>query len=180
VLRELQWIGDDAAVAAIGGALADAKLCATAAAALLAIAEDKATSDKAAEQLRAAWPKAEGTCRLTVLHALATLRDGKATGIFREAIGAPDVDLRLTAAWALAQVADAGSAASLLKLADAEPSFERIKAAGACMLMAERLAAAGRKDAAAHIYLHLRDSRTAAHESHLRDSAGKALQGLSQ
>ena len=69
---------------------------------------------------------------------------------------------------------------SLIIGADAEPSFDRIKAASACMLLAERLVAADKKNVAADIYTHLRDTRKAAHESHLQSSADKALQALLQ
>ena len=76
--------------------------------------------------------------------------------------------------------AEVARAEARLKLADAEPSFDRIKAASACMLLAERLVAADKKNVAADIYTHLRDTRKAAHESHLQSSADKALQALLQ
>ncbi len=173
LLRELQWVADAGAAAALGAVLIDSQLCADAVGALVAIG-----GDESAEQLRAAWPKAEGAPRLTILHGLAALRDPAAKDIFRAALGSSDVNLRLTAAWGLAQIADAASARALLKLADAAPSFERIKAASACLLLAERLAAAGNGKAAAQVYAHLRDTRQAADERHVLEAAGKALAAI--
>jgi hypothetical protein len=173
LLRELQWVGDADAAAALGAVLIDPQLCADAAGALLAIG-----GEAAAEQLRAAWPKAEGACRLTILHGLAALRDPAAKQIFGAALRSSDENLRLTAAWGLAQVSDAESAGALLKLADAAPSFERIKATSACLLLAERLAAAGNRKAAAQVYTHLRQTRQAADERHVREAADKALAAI--
>ncbi len=178
----MQWIADAQAVAAVGAVLTDSRLGADAAAALVAIG-----GDAAAGQLRAAWPKSEGASRQTILHALAALSHAGARrvglDVFRAALGLPDVNLRLIAAWALAEAADADSAGALLKLADAPladsgPSIERIKATSACMLLAERLAAADNKKVAAEVYRHLRDTRQAAVEQHVRDAAGKALAAL--
>jgi hypothetical protein len=93
------------------------------------------------------------------------------------------VNLRLIAAWALARAADARSADALLKLADAQPaengpSMERVKAASACLLLAERLAAAGNKEVATDVYRHLRSTRQADAERHVREAAERALAAL--
>ncbi len=181
-IRELQWVADAEAAAALGGILSDSRLSADAAAALAVIG-----GEAAARQLRAAWPKAKEASRATILHALASVCDGSAKdsdlGVFRAALALSDVNLRLIAAWALARAADARSADALLKLADAQPadngpSTERVKAASACLLLAERLVAAGNKEVAAEVYRHLRSSRQAATEQHVRDAAERALAAL--
>jgi hypothetical protein len=173
LLRELQWVADSDAAGALGAVLVDPELCADAAGALVAIG-----GDAAAEQLRAAWPKAEGARRLTIVHSLAALRDPAAKDIFRAALDSSDANLRLTAAWGQAQVGDSASAGALLKLADTALSFERIKATSACLVLAEHLAATGNRKAAAQVYMHLRDTRQAADERHVREAAGKALAAI--
>jgi hypothetical protein len=173
LLRELQWIGSADAATALGAVLIDRQFSADAAAALVAIG-----GEAAARELRAAWPKAEGAPRLAILHALAQLRDPQANDLFRGALGSSDEPLRLTAAWGLAHLGLADSTAALLKWADAATSFERLKANGTCLLLAERLAADGNRRAAAQVYAHLRDKRQAADERHIREAAGKALAAL--
>jgi hypothetical protein len=177
LLRELQWVGDREAAATLGGLLNDPQLCADAAAALLAIG-----GQSAAEQFRTAWPKAQAgssaACREAILHGLAAVLDPASKDILRAALSSSEATLRLTAAWGLAQMADADSAGALLKLADGTSSFERVKAMSACFLLAERLAAAGNRPGAARLYRQLRDARQAADERHVREAADKALAAI--
>ena len=167
--QELQWAGGKEAIPALGKLLLDESLVEPAAMALVAIGEG------AAEQLRAALPKAKGKCRLNVIQGLGAVEDAPSAAALREALGDADREIRLAAGWALARIGDAGSVDALLKAADAEPGWERIQAAKHCLVLAERLAAAGNKDAAAKIYKHLRDTRSDPTEKYLRDAAEKAL-----
>jgi HEAT repeat protein len=170
--RELQVAGGDQAAKALGGLLLDEELCSYAAAALAAIREG------AAEQLRRALPKATGPCRLAIVQNLGVLRDGKSFNAFREALSDGDREVRLAAAWALAQLAQPSAVDLLLKAADVTPGYERIKATQAALVLAENLAAAGNKREAIRVYTHLRDTRTDRAEQYVRDAAAKALAGL--
>jgi HEAT repeat protein len=171
-VRELQSIGDTSAVPALARLLTDEALCAPAAAALLSI------NDGVAEPLRAALPNVTGKCHLVVLQSLAVLKDLPSADAFRTALSDPDREIRLTAAWGLAQLSDASAVDLLLKAAGVDASYERIKATQACLLLAENLAAAGHKPGVIKIYSHLRDTRTDPKEKYIRDLSIKALARL--
>jgi hypothetical protein len=62
-----------------------------------------------------------------------------------------------------------------MKAADVEPGWERIQATKNCMVLAEKLVAAGKKSDAAKIYKYLRDTRKDPSEKYVRDAAEKAM-----
>jgi hypothetical protein len=167
--QELQWAGHKEAAPALGGLLLDENLCDPAGMALVAIV------DGAAEQLRAALPKAKGRCRLVVIHSLAALGDRESAAALVEALTDPDREVRLAAGYGLAKMGSGRASEALLKAADAEPGWERIQATKHCLLLAERLVAAGRRRQAARIYRRLQETRTDASEQYVRDAAAKAL-----
>lgn len=169
VVRQLQVAGGKEVVEPLGKLLTDEELAEPAAQALLAIKVG------AAEQFRAALPKAEGKALLVVAHALGTLRDAESAAGLRKLAADKDLDVRLTVLWALANVGDAGSVDTLIKATDVE-GRERIKAASACLLLAERLKAAGKKKEATKLYEHLRDKFTADNEGHVREAAKRGLE----
>ncbi len=172
LIRELQVAGDREVAATLGKFLTDEELCSYAAAALVAI------GDGAAEQLRKALPKANGKCRLILVQNLGVLRDAASLGALKQAANDADREVRLTAVWALARIGDPGSLDVLLKAADAPPSFERVKATQACLLLAENLMAAGKKNEAAKIYTYLSTTRTDPAEDYVRKIARQAMAGI--
>jgi HEAT repeat protein len=169
LIRQLQVAGGKEVVGALGKALLDPELCEPAAQALVAI------GDGAAEQLVPALARVKGKSRLTVVQNLGVVRGAQATDALRQAVGDADRDTRIAAAWALANIGDAGSAAVLLKAADSHQDWERIQETKACLLLAEKLLAAGKKSQAAEIYAHLRDTRTDESERYVRGVAARAL-----
>jgi len=169
LIRQLQVAGGEEAVKTLGKALLDAALCDWAARALVAI------GGSAADRLRDALPQVKGKCRLMILLALGALADTKAVSAFRTAVAGTDPGTQLAGAWGLARLADADSADALLKAADARSGWERIRLTDACFLLAENLAAAGKKAPAARIYTHLRDTRTRPSEVHVRKAAERRL-----
>lgn len=168
LVRELQVAGVEEVTETIGRLLTDEELCEPAAQALVAI------GDGAAEQLRKALPKVKGKCRLTIIQNLGMVRDGKSIRALKKALRDGNRQFRLAAAWALANIGDEGSVDALLKAAEAE-GWERIKATKVCLLLAEKLLAADRKNEAVKIYKHLQDTRTNPAESYVRDAAKSAL-----
>ncbi len=165
LIHELQVAGGREAVESLGNVLTDEDLCEPAAQALVSI------GDGAAEQLRQALPKAKGKCRLTILQNLGVIRDTKSVGALKKAVSDEDEAVRMAAVWALANIGDSGSADTLLKTADKAEGWERIQATKACLLLAEKLGAAGSKSEAARIYKHLRDTRTDSAEHYVSDAA---------
>lgn len=167
--QELQWAGRREAVAGLGKLLLDEDLVDPAAMALVAI------KDGAAEVLRAAVPQAKGGCRLVVIHSLAALADAASAAIFKEALKDPDREVRLAAGAGLANIADATAADMLLKAADGAEGWERIQQTKHCLVLAEKLVAAGNKSAAATIYKRLRDSRSDPSEAYVHEAAERGL-----
>jgi hypothetical protein len=169
LLRELRAIGGQEVVSAVGKQLLDDELCADAAQTLLTV------GDGVASQFRGALEKSKGRNRSTILQALGVLRDTASAAALKAALTDEDPDARRTAAWALANLGNASSADALIQSADSAEGWKRTEATKACLLLAERLAATGRKPQAARIYEHLRDTRKDPTERHVREAAERAL-----
>ena len=167
--QELQWAGGREATAALGKLLTDYALVEPATMALSAIQEG------AAEQFRAALPKAKGKCRLNIVDGLAALGDARSADAFKEALGDPDREVRIAAGAGLANTGDPRVADALMKAADVGPGWERIQATKHCLVLAEKLMAAGNKAEATKIYNHFRKTRRDASERYIREAAEAAL-----
>ena len=63
----------------------------------------------------------------------------------------------------------------VIQAADTRAGWERIQATKHCLLLAENLATAGRKNEAAKIYQHLVKTRTDPAEAYIREAATRAL-----
>jgi len=169
LIRQLQVAGGKEVVSALGKMLEDDELYEPAAQALAAI------GNGAAEQLRNALPKVKGKAKLTIIQNLGVVRDAESSGTLKKALGDDDREIRLAAGWALANTGDAGSVDLLLKAADADGIYERATATRACLLLAERLLEAGRKEPAVKIYTNLRDTHSGPDEAYIRAAAEKGL-----
>ncbi len=86
-----------------------------------------------------------------------------------------DREIRLAAGWGLARMGEAGAVDALIKAAGVPDGWERIQATKHCLVLAEKLTAAGNRAEAGKIYTYLRDSRKDTHEKYVRDLAEKAL-----
>lgn len=172
ILQQLQVCGDGRATAKIGKLLLDDDVCEEAALALVAIGKG------AVEQFRAALGKASGKARLNVVQNLGVLRDADSLRALRNLVGDSDAAVRIAAAWGLANLGDTGSFDLLLRAADERTDWERIQATKACLMLAEKALADGKKDVAARIYKHLSETRKDASESYIREAAAKALAAM--
>jgi len=168
LIRQLQVAGGREVVPTLGKLLHDEELCEPTAQALVAIGSG------AAEQLRNALPEADGKCRLTIIQNLGVVRNRRSVGALNRALSDEDRDIRLAAAWALANIGDVRSMDALLKAADSQ-GWERIQATKACLLLAEKLLEAGKEKEAVRIYTHLRDTRSNPNERYVREAAKKGL-----
>jgi hypothetical protein len=103
------------------------------------------------------------------------LKVNNAAKRLRELVTTEDATLRQVAAWALANMADAGATALLLKVADTTQGHERTRQTSACLQLAENLLALGREKEATLIYRHLRDTRNDPAEAHILEAAERGL-----
>jgi HEAT repeat protein len=170
VVRQLELCGGPEVTPALGRFLRDDELSNDAAMALLAIRTG------AAEQFRAALADLVGPQRVAAIVALGTLRDAQSVDALRGAARRdPDPVARLEAAWALANLGDAASADAILAVAEDANGFDRDRASSACLLLAENMLAAGRRDQAVAIYRRLLDTRKEPVDAHVRAAAERGV-----
>lgn len=167
--QELQWSGRKEVTPALGKLLLDEELVEPAAMALVAI------RDGAAGQFRAAAPKSTGKRRRNILQGLGAVEDKESAGVLRAALRDSDPELRSIAGWGLSRMGDPDSIDLLIGAADSASGWERIQATKQCLVLAEKLETAGRKEGATKIYLHLRDTRTDQSEAYIRTAAAAKL-----
>lgn len=171
VAGQLQRIGGQEVVPALGKLLDDDDLCEPATQALVRIGES------AAVPLRKALPAATGARVVTIAQALGVLRDRASVPALQKLCTHADREARLTAVWALANIGDEGSVPLVLKASQSE-GYERIKATSACLLLAENLRAGGKKKEAEQIYRGLQQSHTEANERHIQQAVEQGLKAL--
>jgi HEAT repeat protein len=167
--QELQWAGRREACPALGKLLCDEDLSAPASMALVAI------GDGAGEQFRAALAAAKGSCKLNVVQGLGAVSDKQSAPALSALLTDEDREIRLAAGWGLARMGEASAVDALIKAAGVPDGWERIQATKHCLVLAEKLTAAGNRAEAGKIYTYLRDSRKDTHEKYVRDLAEKAL-----
>ncbi len=165
LVRELRTIAGPSEVGTLGKLVPDAELCEPVVQALLAIGQG------AADHLRAALPGVEGKCRITVIQGLGVLGAAGGLDAVRKALTDEDRDTRLAAGFALANSGEGSAADALLAASDVEAVWERDQMTNHCLLLAEKLIAAGKKGEAMKIYKQLRDSRTAPEDRHQKQAA---------
>jgi len=168
---ELETVGDKRAVPALAALLADPTVGPDAVRSLVAI------GDGAVEPLRRALAGAKGAMRLHLVQALGRMKDTASVPALKQAAEAKDDDLRITARWALATIGDAGSADLCLK-GVAAADWERVKAVKACLLLAETLAGAGNKRAAADLYGRLKRACPSDGDAYIRDACDRGLKAV--
>lgn len=170
LVEQLQGVAGREAAEKLGLLLGHEALCEPAAMALAAIG--------VAEPLRQALPEASSSCRLTILQVLASMADTESNPAFRAALDDADGAVRLAGALGLAKTGDAGSLDRLLKLAQARDIGERDLAVSAVLLLAENLAAAGKRAEALQVYRRLLETHTDDSDRHHRLAAQRGLLAL--
>lgn len=131
----------------------------------------------APEPLVAAAGRLSGGQKRSVLNALVALRHAPAAPVLRRAMADDEADTRIIAGFALARLGDPASVGLLLNACRGE-GWEGIQQARSALVLAERLAAAGRAADARRIYTHLRDKRTDEKDHYLRQAAERGLAAL--
>jgi hypothetical protein len=177
LIQQLQVAGGKEVAPALGKMLQDQELYEPAAQALVAIGNGAAEQSRKGclTALRNALPKVNGKMKLTIIQNLGVVKDTESVGALNNALGNDDREIRLAAGWALANIGDAGSVDLLLKAANVKGTYERNTATKACLLLAERLLEAGKKEPAEKIYTHLRDTRSGSDEAYICEVAKEGL-----
>ncbi len=171
--QELQWSGRDEACLALGKVLLDEDVTDAAATALAAIG-----GERAASQLRAAAKQATGKARLNLIDALAALAEPQSAATFKEALEDKDREVRIAAAVGLAKLGQPEATEPIFKAADSAEGWERTQITKACLVLAEKLAAVGKKADARQIYERLQTTRTGDSEKHIRKAAQLGLAAI--
>jgi HEAT repeat protein len=169
LVERLAEVGRDDAVPALAGLLGDEKVAGHAAAALEAIG-----TPAAGQALLRGLPTATADAKAGVVKALGSLRVAGAADAIRPHVTGEDKPLRMTALWALANVGDAGVAEALtVALENTKEAYERSRLQAWSLLLAQRLAVAGKADAA--VQLARRFAADAQTASNVRGAAARLL-----
>ncbi len=168
LVRQLQVCGTRTEIPALSRLLGEAELGAEATQAMLAIGGD------AGPAFCEAFERLPTTSRRALVQALLRAGGEPALPGLRRAADDADLAVRLTALQGLARLGDRPAIDRLLKAAEAQ-GFERIKAAAACLTMAETLIAGKHPGEAQRIYRYLYQTRTEPAERYLRDVAQKGM-----
>lgn len=172
LIRILQVCGDASVLPSLTPMLNDPELCDPAAAAMVSI------GGAASEHLRKALATATGRAKLAIVQALGGVSDPAAGDALLQAADDADTEIRLVAVWALSQNGVVGAIDVILKASDAAEPWPRTQATRAAFLLADTLAAAGKKPEATRIYKHLIGTRTDPKESHVRSAAEAGLAAI--
>ena len=173
VVRTLQNCADKSTTPALVPLLAEEDLADAAAQAMATLG-----GADAGPLLAKALPQAAGRAKVAIIQALGQVKDTSATEALTKAAADPDEAVRLTAVWALARGGEPAAIDPVLTAADATEAWPRGQATRAAFVLAESLAASGRKDQAATIYKRLLHARTGPHDEHVHAAAEQALAAL--
>jgi hypothetical protein len=171
--QELQWAGRDEACSALGKVLLDERISDAAATALAAIG-----GERAASQFLAAAAKAQGKVRLNLIDALADIARPQSADTFRGALKDENREVRIAAAAGLSKVGQADDADRLLQAAGSAAGWERTQLTKSCLVLAEKFAAAGKKEDAKRVYQRLQETRTGDSERHILEAAKRGLAAI--
>lgn len=172
LVSTLQTCGDKSVLPALAKLLSDEDLCDPAARAMVAIGGD------AAEHLRKALGSSSGQCKLSIVQALGDVKDEKAVDALITAASDSDETVKLTALGALARTGSPKGVETMIKSSPAGEGWATSQATRAAFVLAEGLAASGKKADAKKIYTHLRDTRKDPIDSHIREAAEEGLKSL--
>jgi HEAT repeat protein len=153
--QSLAVVGTDASLPALAELLKGEE---TVGIACLALSGQR--TPRAAEILRSALPGARGRARLQLIGALGNHQDASAVKTLADLARDPDADVAAAAILAISKMNGPDAHAAIVKLRKEAPSGLAGPVTEATLRMAEQLAAAGDRKAAADIYKELLASKT--------------------
>lgn len=143
ILKQLQIVGTDACVEAVGRFLLDEDLQEPATQTLVAIG-----SPDALARIRRAAKKAKGDRCVPLIMALGALADEESVQVVLKKSGSEDRDIRLVALYALANSGDVSVGAAFKDALLSDDAYERAEALSCTCLWIRRLAEKGDRDKA--------------------------------
>jgi HEAT repeat protein len=167
ICSKLKLVGSDASVKAVAALLLVPELVTAARDVLQAIPGDEAT-----QALRAALTRADGPTKVAVIQSLGLRYDEASVTTLRELLEDLASPVASAAAAALGEIGTIEAANALRAFHRRAPEALRPAAVDACLVCAEKLAAAGRKSDAAALYQLL---ATDAHPKHVQYAAKQGL-----
>jgi HEAT repeat protein len=171
IIRQLQMVGKDEAVACLQPYLQDERLCDPAARALI-----KVNSASAGNALLHALQNSQGTCRYSLVEALGDSRSAEALAAITPLAGSEDKKLKKLALYALASIGDPSSEAVLAKAAaESNFAYDPTNATTAYISYAQRLTENGQQAQAEKIAQVLLNTTTQEDQIHTRTAALKLL-----
>lgn len=147
ICRQLSLIGSAGCVPAVAELLTDEKLSHMARYALERIPDEEAVA-----ALREALGKTSGKVKVGVINSLGVRRDAKSVEALTALLADQDVEIASAAAASLGAIGTAEAAKALTEFQAKAPEKLQLAAADACLVCAERLAAAGNKAEAMALY----------------------------
>lgn len=147
ICRQLSLIGSAGCVPAVAELLTDEKLSHMARYALERIPDEEAVA-----ALREALPKTNGKVKVGVINSLGVRRDAKSVEALKALLADQDAEIAAAAAASLGAIGTVESAKALTEFQAKAPEKLQLAAADACLVCAERLAAAGNKAEAMALY----------------------------
>lgn len=147
ICRQLSLVGSAGCVPAVAELLPDEKLSHMARYALERIPDEEAVA-----AMRDALPKTSGKVKVGIINSLGVRRDAKSTAALVALLGDQDGEIASAAAAALGAIGTPEAAKALTDFQAKAPEKLQLAAADACLLCAERLAAAGNKAEAMALY----------------------------
>lgn len=147
VCRKLSIVGTEDAVPALAACLGDEELSHMARFAL-----ERMPYPAAAKAMRDTLPKVSGELKVGLINSLGRRRDADSTALLIPLLKAEDPKVAGAAAAALGKIATSPAAEALMAFRNDAPEGVRDAITDACLDVAARLFADGRKEAAARIY----------------------------
>ena len=171
IIRQLQIVGKDDAVACLQAYLNDERLCDPAARALI-----KVNSPAANQALLQALGNAQGSCRLSLVEALGDSRYREAAPVIAPLAASEDKSLSKVALYALAHIADPASEKVLAQAAERTNfTYDSTNATAAYLTYIQGLAETGEQRKADKLARRLLKKSNKASQVHTRTAALKLL-----
>ncbi len=177
ICRELQLTGRAESVAPLSEILTVPDLTEPSAMSLLAISKHAAKAE-VTKAMRAAYSKLTGeqaSQQVTLIRSLAALRDRESLEAFNHAAASDHTNLRRMGLYALANLGDPSSEASLLEAAGSKMISESQRVTSWLWLYARRLKEEGSTDKAADLCRKVFETRTGPADGHVQSSALHSL-----